>query len=64
LSCFLSLGAEFQYTFDVGENWVHHCVIGERKIDPLDELGIVPDKPLPFWRVGWHSRPVRQNLGR
>lgn len=51
----LSLGAEFQYTFDLGDNWVHRCVIGERKIDPLDELGIVPDKPLPYW--GWGSIP-------
>lgn len=52
---FLSLGAEFQYTFDLGDNWVHRCVVGERKIDPLDELGIVPDKPLPYW--GWGSIP-------
>jgi hypothetical protein len=51
----LSLGAEFQYTFDLGDNWVHRCVVGERKIDPLDELGIVPDKPLPYW--GWGSIP-------
>jgi hypothetical protein len=51
----LALGAEFQYTFDLGDNWVHRCVIGERKIDPLDELGIVPDKPLPYW--GWGSIP-------
>lgn len=51
----LSPSAEFQYTFDLGDNWVHRCVIGERKIDPLDELGIVPDKPLPFW--GWGNIP-------
>lgn len=51
----LSLGAVFQYTFDLGDNWVHRCVVGDRKIDPLDELGIEPDKPLPYW--GWGSIP-------
>ncbi|MGX1702602.1 IS1096 element passenger TnpR family protein [Microbacterium sp. NPDC055357] len=51
----LTLGATFQYTFDLGDNWVHRCVVGERKIDPLDEVGIVPDKPLPYW--GWGSIP-------
>ena len=51
----LSLGAVFQYTFDLGDNWVHRCVVGDRKVDPLDELGIVPDKPLPYW--GWGRIP-------
>ncbi|MEV8024177.1 hypothetical protein [Microbacterium sp. NPDC080220] len=51
----LTLGAMFQYTFDLGDNWVHRCVVGERKIDPLDTVGIVPDKPLPYW--GWGSIP-------
>lgn len=47
----LALGDEFRYAFDLGDDWVHRCVVGERKIDPLDELGAVPDKPLPYW--GW-----------
>lgn len=51
----LSLGTEFQYTFDLGDEWVHRCVIGQVKVDPLDELGIVPDTPLPYW--GWGSVP-------
>ena len=51
----LALGAEFQYTFDLGDDWVHRCVVGEAKIDPLDELGIVPDKPMSYW--GWGSIP-------
>lgn len=51
----LTLGAEFQYTFDLGDNWVHRCVVGERKIDPLDTVGIVPGTPLPYW--GWGSIP-------
>lgn len=51
----VTLGAEFQYAFDLGEEWVHRCVVGDRKIDPLDEFGVVPDKPLPYW--GWGSIP-------
>lgn len=51
----LTLDVEFMYTFDLGDNWVHRCVVGERKIDPLDELGMVPDKPLPYW--GWGNIP-------
>lgn len=51
----LSLGAEFQYTFDLGDDWVHRCVVGDRKIDPLEELGILPGEPLPYW--GWGSIP-------
>lgn len=51
----LPLGAMFQYTFDLGDKWVHRCVVGERKIDPLEELGIMADKPLPYW--GWGSIP-------
>lgn len=51
----LKLSDMFQYTFDLGDDWVHRCVVGERKIDPLDEVGIVPDKPLPYW--GWGSIP-------
>jgi hypothetical protein len=51
----LALGAEFQYTFDLGDEWVHRCVVGEKKIDPMDELGIVPTVPLPYW--GWGAIP-------
>lgn len=59
----LSLGAEFQYTFDLADDWVHRCVVGDRKIDPLDALGIVPDKPLPYW--GWGtSRTSAGGAGR
>ncbi|MCV7194324.1 UPF0158 family protein [Mycolicibacterium brumae] len=51
----LALGEEFQFTFDLGDNWVHRCEVGPAKIDPLDTLGIVPRKPLPYW--GWGSIP-------
>lgn len=51
----LGPGAEFQFTFDLGDDWTHRCVIGQEKIDPLDELGIRPSAPLPYW--GWGAIP-------
>lgn len=51
----LDPGAEFRFTFDLGDSWAHRCRVGEEKIDPLEELGIRPDRPLPYW--GWGSIP-------
>jgi hypothetical protein len=51
----LKPGAEFQFTFDLGDAWTHRCVVGEAKVDPLEVLGIRPDAPLPYW--GWGSIP-------
>lgn len=48
-------GAEFQFTFDLGDAWTHRCVVGEVKVDPLEVLGIRPKTPLPYW--GWGSIP-------
>lgn len=48
-------GAEFQFTFDLGDSWIHRCVVGEVKVDPLEVLGIRPEVPLPYW--GWGSIP-------
>jgi hypothetical protein len=48
-------GAEFQFTFDLGDAWVHRCVVGEVKVDPVEVLGIRPDVPMPYW--GWGSIP-------
>ncbi|MGP4033632.1 hypothetical protein [Pseudarthrobacter sp. 1C304] len=51
----VGLGAEFQFTFDLGDAWMHRCVVGEVKVDPLEVLGICPDVPLPYW--GWGGIP-------
>lgn len=51
----LGLGAEFQFTFDLGDDWIHRCVVGAEKVDPVEVLGIAPRKPLPYW--GWGSIP-------
>jgi hypothetical protein len=48
-------GAEFQFTFDLGDDWTHRCLVGEEKIDPLEEWGVRPDAPMPYW--GWGSIP-------
>lgn len=48
-------GSEFQFTFDLGDDWIHRCVIGSTKVDPVDALGITPSKPLPYW--GWGAIP-------
>ncbi|WP_276144222.1 UPF0158 family protein [Rhodococcus sp. T2V] len=48
-------GAEFQFTFDLGDDWIHRCVIGDEKVDPIQVLGIAPAKPLPYW--GWGVIP-------
>ena len=49
------LGAEFQFTFDLGDDWTHRCVVGLEKIDPMEVLGVRPDVPTPYW--GWGSIP-------
>lgn len=48
-------GAEFRYTFDLGDDWVHRCVVGEDVIDPLEQVGSTPPSPLPYW--GWGAIP-------
>jgi hypothetical protein len=48
-------GEEFCYLFDFGDGWTHRCTLEAGKIDPLEELGVVPDLPLPSW--GWGSIP-------
>ncbi len=51
----VELGAEFQFTFDLGDDWTHRCVVAREKIDPLDLFGDRPDYPVPYW--GWGSIP-------
>jgi hypothetical protein len=51
----LHLREQFAYVFDFGDDWQHLCTVGPRRIDPIDVLGIIPDRPLAFW--GWGSIP-------
>jgi hypothetical protein len=51
----LRAGEQFAYVFDMGDCWSHLCTIMQRGIDPLDELGETPHRPVPYW--GWGSLP-------
>ncbi|WP_254923153.1 plasmid pRiA4b ORF-3 family protein [Rhodococcus sp. OK302] len=51
----LGPGAEFGFTFDLGDDWTHRCVVGGDKVDPVEVLGITPGHPLPYW--GWGNIP-------
>ena len=48
-------GEEFEYVFDLGDNWRHRCTVEAEKGDPREEYGIVPNVPAPIW--GWGSIP-------
>jgi len=51
----LALGERFVYVFDLGDDWAHLCTVGPERIDPDEELGIIPDRPLPSF--GWGDLP-------
>jgi hypothetical protein len=51
----LQAGEQFAYVFDMGDDWAHLCTVSEKRIDPLDELGEAPDRPVPYW--GWGNLP-------
>jgi len=51
----LKPGEQFAYEFDFGDSWTHLCTVGDQRIDPLETLGISPDKPLSYW--GWGDIP-------
>jgi hypothetical protein len=46
-------GDEFEYVFDLGDNWRHRCVVEREKADPVEEYGEVPDRPVVTWGWGW-----------
>ncbi|SHN46583.1 IS1096 element passenger TnpR family protein [Cryptosporangium aurantiacum] len=51
----LTLGEQFAYLFDFGDDWAHLCTVAATKIDPLDHIGAVPPIPLPYF--GWGDLP-------
>jgi len=40
---------QFSYTFDLGDDRQQLCTVAPQRADPLETLGIIPDKPLPCW---------------
>ncbi len=51
----LTLGEQFAYVFDLGDDWSHLCTVGPSKIEPLETYGAVPDRPVPYF--GWGDIP-------
>jgi hypothetical protein len=51
----LKPGEQFVYVFDFGDDWTHLCTAGKAPINPLESLGLVPDRPLPYF--GWGAIP-------
>jgi hypothetical protein len=51
----LTPGQQFAYVFDFGDDWTHLCTLATARIDPLDELGILPAQPQPYF--GWGDLP-------
>lgn len=49
----LEPGDEFVFVFDFGDDWRHRCRVLEEKVDPADEYGSPPDRPVPIWGWGW-----------
>ena len=54
-------GEQFVYVFDLGDDWAHLCTVGAQRIDPVEALGILPGKPLPYW--GWATFPTSTAAG-
>jgi hypothetical protein len=46
-------GEEFEYVFDLGDNWRHRCLVQDEKADPLEVYGVVPSRPVAIWGWGW-----------
>jgi len=51
----LNPGERFVYVFDFGDDWAHLCTVGGSPIDPVETVGLVPDRPLAYF--GWGAIP-------
>lgn len=49
----LAPGDQFTYTFDLGDSWRHRCRVLAEKVDPIEEYGPRPQRPVPIWGWGW-----------
>jgi Plasmid pRiA4b ORF-3-like protein len=52
---------QFVYVFDFGDYWAHLCTVAKKLVDPRDVVGLVPDKPMPYF--GWGSIPDQYGRG-
>jgi hypothetical protein len=51
----LTQGTEFEYVFDLGEEWLHRCEVRAVDVDPDVEFGDEPLGPVPLF--GWGTIP-------
>ncbi len=49
----LSVDQTFEYVFDLGDDWLHRCVVMSTDVDPREEYGERPRKPVVVWGWGW-----------
>ena len=51
----LTIGASFEYVFDLGAGWEHQCTVLRDRVDPLEEAGVAPIEVVPVF--GWGMIP-------
>jgi hypothetical protein len=52
----LAPGQEFDYVFDLGDDWLHRCRVLDEKVDPLVVYGApAPEQPVAI--SGWGTIP-------
>jgi hypothetical protein len=51
----MSEGEHFEYVFDFGDEWTHHCRVEEVGIEAAEIFDEEPELPIPIW--GWGSMP-------
>jgi hypothetical protein len=44
---------QFDYVFDLGDDWRHACEVEATDVDPTEAYGVVPSTPVPIWGWGW-----------
>jgi pRiA4b ORF-3-like protein len=49
----LTVDQAFEYVFDLGDDWLHRCVVASTDVDPREEYGERPRKPVVVWGWGW-----------
>lgn len=51
----LGRGDKFEYVFDFGDSWEHHCAVLRCKVDPMKESGVASSEIVPVF--GWGTIP-------
>jgi hypothetical protein len=48
-----SLGEELEFEFDLGDSWIHACIVRETGLDPIELYGETPRGPVAIFGWGW-----------